>query len=213
MTHPLARFCGALLLASLALHSASAARGTTPTAKLTAFAKTATLGRIVVRLQATAEPTIQAFDGGIELHFPQGTHVVPPPKVNVRQVSGIDLRDDPDGPVVVIRFACNCTATPVPQKTQLRLDIKENPKRSVVAAKTATNTLEMDKLREALTARLAVLNGGQSPAKPTALPPVPRSLQSIAGQTDAPKAAPVPRSVRRISTPRAGSAMATSSPG
>ncbi len=144
MTHPLARFCGALLLASLALHSASAARGTTPTAKLTAFAKTATLGRIVIRLQATAEPTIQAFDGGIELHFPQGTHVVPPPKVNVRQVSGIDLRDDPDGTVVVIHFACNCTATPVSQKTQLRLDIKESPETIRRCCETGDDTRSAD---------------------------------------------------------------------
>ena len=113
MIRHLARLCGALLLASLALHSASAARGTTPTARLTTSARNATLGRVVVRLQATAEPTIQTFDGGIELHFPQSTHVVPPPKMNVRQVSGIDLRDDPGGTVVVIRFACDCTATPV----------------------------------------------------------------------------------------------------
>ncbi len=188
MIRHLARWCGALLLASLALHSASAARGTTPTARLTTSARNATLGRVVVRLQATAEPTIQTFDGGIELHFPQSTHVVLPPKMNVRQVSGIDLRDDPGGTVVVIRFACDCTATPVSQKTQLRLDIKGNPKRSAVAAKPPASTPEMDKLREALTARLAVLNGGQSPAKSTSLPPVPRSLQSIAGQTDAPKA-------------------------
>jgi hypothetical protein len=61
----LTRICGALLLAWFALHSASAARVTTPTAKLTAFPRTATLGRVVIRLQATAEPTIQAFDGCI----------------------------------------------------------------------------------------------------------------------------------------------------
>jgi hypothetical protein len=191
----LARICGALLLACLALHSASAARAKTPTAKLTAFARTATLGRIVIRLQATAEPTIQPFDGGIELHFPRGTHVVPPPTVNVRQVAGIDLRDDPDGTVVVIRFACNCTATPVSQKTQLRLDIKGNPKQSAAPVKPPTPTqgssVELEKLRDALTARLAILNGKQSPTK-SAPPPVPRALQSIAGQNDAPKTPSAP---------------------
>ena len=196
MIRVLARICAALLLAWLASHSASAARVTTPSAKLTAFARTATLGRIVIRLQATAEPTIQTFDSGIELHFPRGTHVVPPPTVKVRQLSGFELRDDPDGTVVVIRFACNCTATPVSQKSQLRLDIKENPRQTAAAAKPPSaaqgSPLELEKLREALTARLAVLNGGPVPTKSTPPPPVPRALQSIAGQTDAPKAAPVP---------------------
>ena len=191
----LTRICGALLLAWFALHSASAARVTTPTAKLTAFPRTATLGRVVIRLQATAEPTIQAFDGGIELHFPRGVRVVPPPKVNVRQVAGIDLRDDPDGTVVVIRFACDCSATPASQRTQLRLDIKENPKQSAAAAKPSTtqgSPLELEKLREALTAKLAILNGKQSSTKSAPPSPVPPALQSIAGQSDAPKAPPVP---------------------
>ena len=196
MIRILARFCGALLLAWLASHSASAARGTTPTAKLTVFPRTATLGRVVIRLQHTAEPTIQAFDGGVELHFPLGTHVVPPPKVTLRQVAGIDLRDDPDGTVVVIHFACNCTASPVSQRTQLRLDIKESPKQSAATAKPSTTTqgspLELEKLREALTAKLAILNGRQSTPKSGSPPPVSPALQSIAGQSDAPKAASVP---------------------
>ena len=117
------------------------------------------------------------------------------PKVNVRQVAGIDLRDDPDGTIVVIRFACDCSATPASQRTQLRLDIKENPKQSAAAAKPSTtqgSPLELEKLREALTAKLAILNGKQSSTKSAPPSPVPPALQSIAGQSDAPKAPPVP---------------------
>ena len=95
MIRILARFCGALLLAWLASHSASAARGTTPTAKLTVFPRTATLGRVVIRLQHTAEPTIQAFDGGVELHFPLGSPCGSSAEVTLRQVAGIDFATTP----------------------------------------------------------------------------------------------------------------------
>jgi hypothetical protein len=208
----------ALLLGVLALEPASAGetpRVDNPTVRMESFPNK-TFGRISLSLRGSAEPELRQVDGGIELHFAKGIRVALPAEHGLHEVDGINVRETPDGLVVVIRFACDCGVAPGHAPGLLRLDIRSNPKPAVPVVKAPTNAevkplpnttakpapnvtvkppssaavkptpnneaSDLGKLREALTAKLAMLNGGPIP---------PSGTVSAAPQTAGKTAAPV----------------------
>ena len=220
-----------LLLAAYAAHPALAEQTTQHPAAKPAVAKAAASpirmanyqhaawGRISLTLPGPMQPEVVTVPGGIELHFPKGVQVLAPAD-NLHQVAAIEMRNSPDGPIALIRFACDCVVTPQRAGPLLRLDIKDGPKPAVVAAKPAPAKLasgketpikaappkaasskeasgkaapgkdasDLDKLREALTAKLAMLNGGR-PAPPT---PTATGAGKTAASADTQPAAPLP---------------------
>jgi hypothetical protein len=163
----------------LAMHAADAARAPVPVARVSSM--TAGGGRLLVRLQAAAaEPQLQTLSDGFELHFAKGVKVIGPVGPRLRHVAKIDRIPGPDGMVVAVHFACNCVVVPAHAKGALLLDIKEGPQADSRTEATelpkGASALELDRLREVLATKLAILNGG----KPAAGAPAPSSRTPMA---------------------------------
>ena len=147
-----------------------------------------TWGRLTFLLEDNPRPAITHYPDGVELRFAPGTTVTAPATERLRQVADIEVKDANGAPDALVRLACDCTVTTEAVGHLLRLDIRENPSGHGKPEASGGPTLaEMEKLRNTLAEKLALLNGaplpGQAPgagapakpgaAAPPATPPAP----------------------------------------
>jgi hypothetical protein len=137
-------------------------------------------GRLTFELGGNTEPSLRVLPDGIELHFATGTELQTPATTRLHQVARIETHDATDGPIAVVHLACDCAITTDTAGTLLRLDIRENPRHAGGKPASAAEAGEMDKLRDALAAKIAMLN-----APPQKLPAPPPGSPAAAGAASA----------------------------
>ena len=146
-----------------------------PTVRMLTF-QNPNSGRVWVGLGSNASPKIRELPGGVELTFAPGTKVEIPSGLKLRQVAAVDAHEVDGSTVAVVHFACDCAATitnvaaTTTVESSVLLDVRENPRRADRQKPASPPNGDLDKLRNDLTAKLAVLN---APPPSVAHPPTP----------------------------------------
>ena len=159
-----------------------------------------TSARISFELGDNAPPTVGDLPDGVELTFSPGTHVEIPSGLKLRQIAAIDAHEADGGTVAVVHLACDCTVTTETAPLVLRLDVRENPRTADRRPPASPHNGDLDKLRNDLTAKLAVLNAPPPPPNPATAPAAPAPVApAAASSSDA--APPVPAAAPQICLP------------
>ncbi len=159
-----------------------------------------TSARISFELGDNAPPTVGDLPDGVELTFSPGTKVEIPSGLKLRQIAAIDAHEADGGTVAVVHLACDCTVTTETAPLVLRLDVRENPRTADRRPPASPHNGDLDKLRNDLTAKLAVLNAPPPPPNPPPAPAAPAPVApAAASSSDA--APPVPAAAPQICLP------------